>query len=263
MNNVKEINLSEILSALLRKAWLIVVFAVLAGALTYAYTANFITPLYRSRITIYVNNTVELENANNYAISAGDLATSQRLVATYINILESDRVLNPVTEAVEKKTGKLITPSYIRGRMSANSLDETEIFEVIISDRNPKIAAQIANSIADVAPGKIEEIIKGSSAICIDKAVAATAPYTPNRTRNTTFGMIGGALAAAVFIVLQTLMDVRVKGEEDLAAISKAPVLGLIPDLAMEMKGEYGYSGYQYSSQKADTKDTKSGGAGA
>lgn len=254
---MKEINLSEILSALLRKAWLIVVCAVLAGALSYAYTVNFVTPMYRSRITVYVNNNVVLENSSNASISATDLATSQRLVATYINILKSDTVLSAVAEQV----GKGVSPSYIKGRMNAYALDDTEVFEVAISNADPYLAAEIANAIADAAPAKIAEIVEGSSTKIIDRAKPAASPYTPNRSRNTTLGMIGGALIAAVIIVLQTLMDVRVKGEEDLAAISDAPVLGLIPDLAMETRGQYGYAGYKYSAYKSNVKDSNSGEA--
>lgn len=250
MENIKEINLAELLSALLRKLWLIVLCAVVAGALTYFYTANFIEPIYRSRITVYVNNTaVENNNHNNNSISATDLATSQRLVATYINILKSDRVLQPVADSV----GGGVTPSYIRSLMTASSLEETEVFEVVIAHSDPELAAKIANAIADVAPDHIAEIVEGSSTKIIDRAKVASIPYSPNKSRNTFIGIFAGAVLAACFVILQTLLDVRVKGEEDLAQISNAPVLGLIPDLAMESKDSYGYSGYKYSAYKAGT----------
>lgn len=242
MENIKEINLAELLSALVRKIWLIVLCAVVAGALVYTYTSNFVTPMYRSRITVYVNNTV-VTNANNMSISATDLATSQRLVATYINILKSDRVLDPVAE----KLGRGLTASHIRSMMAAAPLDETEVFEVQISNSDPQLAATIGNAIAEVAPGIIEEIVVGSSTRIIDYAKPAAAPYAPVKSRSTTFGVVGGALVAVCIVVLQTLLDVRVKGEEDLALISNAPVLGLIPDLALESKDSYGYSGYKYS----------------
>lgn len=248
MENIKEINLAELLSALLRKLWLVVLCAVVAGALVYAYTANFVTPMYRSRITVYVNNTIVTNNSNNLSISATDLATSQRLVATYINILKSDRVLDPVAE----KVGGGLTAASIRSLMAAAALDETEVFEVQVSHSDPKMAAKIANTIAEVAPEKIEDIVAGSSTKIIDNAKVAARPFSPNKSRNTTFGMIAGAVLAICFIVLQTLLDVRVKGEEDLALISNAPVLGLIPDLAIETKDSYGYSGYKYSAYKAN-----------
>lgn len=256
MENIKEINLAELLSALLRKIWLVVLCAVVAGALVYAYTVNFITPMYQSRITVYVNNTVINNANNNMSISATDLATSQRLVATYISILESDRVLDPVAG----KVGHGLTAAHIRSMMAAAPMNDTEVFEVRISNSNPKMAATIANAIAEVAPEKIEEIVVGSSTRIIDTAKVAASPYAPNRSRNTIFGMIAGALVAICVVVLQTLLDVRVKNEEDLALISSAPVLGLIPDLAMESKDSYGYSGYKYSAYRSTYKaETNSG----
>ncbi len=257
MNNMKELNLSELLSALLRKAWLIVICALLAGVLAFAYTAKFITPMYRSRITVYVNNSNREEESNE--VSSSSLSASQKLVNTYIKILQSDAVLTSVAE----KIGGGVSASTIRGQMSASALGETEVFEVSISNKDPKRAADIANAIADIAPSKIEEIIEGSSTKIIDRAKPAEVPYTPNKTRNATLGAVIGALAAAVIIVVQTLMDVRVKGEEDLAAISSAPVLGLIPDLAMDMRGQYGYTGYKYGSYTATPKASKDGGAEA
>ena len=84
MENIKEINLAELLSALVRKIWLVVLCAMLAGALVYAYTVNFVTPMYRSRITVYVNNTV-VTNGNNQ-ISATDLAATAVLLASSVSM---------------------------------------------------------------------------------------------------------------------------------------------------------------------------------
>ena len=255
MENVKDLNLTELVSAVIRKIWLVVLCAVIVGALAYAYTANFVTPMYRSSVTIYVNN--NLQTTGNTGISASDLATSQRLVDTYINILKSDTVLTKVAE--QANVG--VSAAGIRYMMSAAAEGETEVFKVYISNADPQIAATVANAIADVAPAEIAYFVEGSSTKIVDYAKVANMPYSPNKTGNTTVGMIAGALAAVCFIVLQTLLDVRVKGEEDLAAISNAPVLGLIPDLAMEMKDGYGYKGYRgykaYGGYTSDESDAK------
>ena len=245
MDNIKELNLTEILSALVRKLWLIVLCAVVLGAGARIYTDNFVTPMYRSTVSIYVNNSITTNNTT-MGISASDLATSQRLVATYINILRSNTVLDKVAERVQQEHDLNVSAAAIRAMMTAGSMGETEVFEVSISSANPKIAAAIANAIAEVAPAEIAYFVEGSSTKIVDYAKVASAPYSPNTTQNTTFGMLGGALIAVCVIVLQTLLDVRVKGEEDLAAISDAPVLGMIPDLAMEIKDGYGYkAGYK------------------
>ena len=248
---MKELNITELATAIIHKVWLIVLCAVLCGAAVFIYTDHFVTPLYRARISVYVNNTKAQVNANANGISASDLATSQRLVQTYINILSSDSVLSTVAENLNLG----ISAGGIKGMLSANAMGETEIFEVHISSPDPNLAAKIANAIADVAPEEISKIVEGSSTKIIDYAKVPYAPYTPNKTTNTSFGLIGGALLAVAIVVLQTMLDVRVKSEEDLAAISSAPVLGLIPDLVMDSRGEYSYKGYAYTPDSA--KQTK------
>ena len=252
MENIKEINLSELAAALLKKAWLIVICAVIVGGLTFAYTANFITPMYRSSVKIYVNN--RQSTSQSTGVSASDLATSQRLVATYINILRSDTVLQKVANTVKEDHNLDVSASSIRGMMSANALGETEVFEVYISNANPQHAAIIANAVAEVAPDEITYFVEGSSTKIVDYATPAYSPYTPNKTKNTVIGMAAGAVAAACFIILQTLLDVRIKNEEDLAALSKAPVLGMIPDLTMEVKGEYSYREYRAVTTDRETR---------
>ena len=245
MENIKEINLTEMLSAIVRKLWLVILCAVLTGAAARIYTDNFVTPMYRSTVSIYVNNSITTNNTT-MGISASDLATSQRLVLTYVNILRSNTVLEKVAEKVYEKDGIKTSAGAIRGAMTASSMGETELFEVSIATPNPRTSAAIANAIAEVAPAEIAYFVEGSSTKIVDYAKVAASPYSPDPNQNTLLGMIGGALIAVVIIVLQTLLDVRVKGEEDLAMISNAPVLGMIPDLAMEITDHYGYkSGYK------------------
>lgn len=266
MDNIKELNLAEIFSALLRRLWLILLAAVIAGAAVYVYTDTVVTPMYKSRITLYVCNSTSnignlISNPNGedsyFNISAQDLATSQRLVATYIEMLESNRVMKEVAANINKqyKTTRY-NASSIKAMVVAAPLNETEIFEVVVSSSNKVLARDVANEIAKVAPAEIEEIVVGSKASVIDEAELATQPYAPNTRTSTAIGMVAGAVIAICAVVLQTLLDVRIKGEEDLANISNAPVLGLIPDLAIDSKDHYGYaSGYKYKAYKAYKAD--------
>lgn len=261
MENLKEINLTELMAALLHKLWLIVLCAVVVGVVAYAYTANFVTEMYHSRVTVYVNS----NQGNTVNISAAELATSQKLVYTYIEMVKSETVLEEVAKEVAANsiTGKKPTAPEIKAMITSAPLEETEIFEVVVSNSDPQLACDIANAIGKVAPGKIEEFAVGSSTKIIDWAKIASAPYAPSKSRNTMIGMVAGAAIAVCAVVLQTLLDVRVKSEEDLASISNAPVLGMIPDLSAENKGQYGYpghSGYKYSAYKAETAKSNSGG---
>ena len=225
MYEIAEIDLKDLLVLLIRRIWIILLCALTAGALAYVYTANFITPLYRASVTIYVNNlSAQAAQSVDY-ISAGNLATSQQLVNTYVNIIRSRTVLEKVVE----ETGMNVTADDIRDMLSASSIDETEIFEVYVTSPNPEQAAEIANAVAQVAPGVIADIVEGSSTKVIDYAVVPTARYYPSFRSNTLVGCcIGGALAAAV-LALRFMMDTSVKSEEDLEEMFQLPVLGSIP----------------------------------
>jgi capsular polysaccharide biosynthesis protein len=239
VKKVREIRLSEILNALLKMAWLIVLCTIIGAVIAFIYTVNFVTPLYSSSITLYVNNTRSTTITNG--ISASDLTTSQMLVSTYVNILETDRVLEKVSD-VAAREGIDASPAEIRKMMTAGALDETEVFKVYISHADPYAAQKIANAIAEVAPDEITDIVDGSSTKIVDGAKVAQKPYTPNRMENMLIGAAVGLLLSAAFVVLQMLLDVRVKNEEDLEQISTMPVLGMIPDLAAEIKDQYGYA---------------------
>ena len=242
MQDFTEIDLKQLIFALVHKAWIIILCALAVGAAAYFYTAHFITPMYRASVSIYVNNGAPQAAADdNGYISATNLATAQRLVNTYINIIKSNTVLEKVVE----ETGLNLSAERIRGMLSANSVEGTEIFEIHISNADPALAAQIANAVATVAPDEISGFLEGSSTKIIDYAKVPQTRYTPSVRKNTFAGAGIGALAAAAFIVLRTVLDVRIKSEEDLERLFDLPVLGAIPDFGDGHKGEkHHYGGY-------------------
>jgi len=255
MEQTIEIDVRAIFMALVRKLWLVVLLAGLGGVVLYAYTANFVTPMYTAKVSIYVNNSVN--TGGNSGISSSDLTTSQKLVKTYVNMIKSDTVLEKVAET----TGLNITANQIRGMLTAKSIDNTEMFNVEITNADPVKAQLIANAVAQVAPGEIANFVEGSSTKIIDYARVPTTPVSPDTMKNTLLGAAAGALVAIVFTVLQVLMDVRIKSEEDLKRISSAPVLGTIPDFSQDDRGgysRYGY-GYGYTSQQKKSTDGKEG----
>ena len=256
MQDFTEIDLKRLILALFHKAWLLVLCALVAGALAYIYTANFITPLYRASVSIYVNN-ANPQMVNSSYISGSDLATAQRLVNTYVNIIRSDTVL----EKVAQQSGLNITTNQIRGMMTAESVENTEIFNINISSADPELAAHLANTIAEVAPDEISNFLEGSSTKIIDYAKVPEYRYYPSYRQNTFLGQcIGGAIGVG-YVVLRTILDVRIKGEEDLERLFDLPVLGAIPDFADNRKGGY-YGRYGYKS-RAPEDGAKKNGEGA
>lgn len=234
MNKTRELDLRLLLLALMRKLWLIVLCAVIIGAAAFGYTKYFVTPMYRASVTIYVNNNRLNVEGNTATLTTSDLSVAQRLVSTYVITLKSDRVLNKVAQELDVE----MSASQIRGMISAEAVDNTEVFNVTITNADPALAAQIANAVAKVAPDEISEIVVGSSTKIIDYATVPKAPSSPNVMRNTALGAVIGIVLAAVIAILQELLDVRVREEQDVTRLSEAPILGRIPDFALDDKGD-------------------------
>ena len=229
MEQKLEINLRDIFKVLLKRLWIIALCAILVGGAVLMYTMNFVVPLYQASVTIYVNNN---SSRDSTYITSGDLAVALRLVYTYVNIIESDKVL----ERVIDETGLMLTASQIRGMLSAEPVDETEMFEITITSPNPQMSADIANAIASVAPAEIAEIIEGSSAKIIDEAKVPVSRSSPSYTLNAVVGGMVGAILSALVFILHYLLDKRIKSEEDLKEICEIPVLGVIPNLTDDAK---------------------------
>lgn len=238
-----QIDIWKLIQFYLKKWWVIALFALLGAATALFYTANFITPLYRTSVTIYVNNNVNKEDRNKEYVSGGDLSTSQQLVSTYTNMLTSDTVLEQVAEA----TGLDRSAGSLRGMVSASQVEDTEIFKVYVTSADPVEAATVANAIAQTAPDVIANFVEGSSTKIIDYAKVPTGRFAPSYKDNVIKGFGIGALAAVALLTLYSLLDVRIKTESDLTDLFNIPVLGQIPDLDQSASGENHYAYRKYT----------------
>lgn len=244
-----EIDLQEMLFSYLHHWWVIVMCVVAFVGMALAYTHLFVTPIYRAKVTIYVNNS--LNSANTEYIASGDLTVSQKLVSTYVNIIKSNTVLQKVSE--EKNLP--YSAGQLRGMISASQVESTEIFNVYVSNPDPVMAAEIANAIAEVAPDEIANFVTGSSTKIIDYARVPGAPSSPNYTRNAIMGFLGGFLLAIAYLTVRYLLDVHINDAEDLDRMFEYPVLGQIPDIMQVRSRTRG--AYAKYAEEADSGNKK------
>lgn len=233
-----EVNLQELLYSFLHHWWVIVLCAVACVGIALAYTNLFITPRYQSSVTIYVNNSAS--RADVEYIASADLTVSQKLVNTYVNIIKSDTVLQKVIDERDLPFGV----SQLRASITAKQVDETEIFNVYVSNTDPQMAAKIANAIAEVAPDEIAKFVEGSSTKIIDYAKVPASPYTPNYARNAVLAFVVGAVLAAAYLTIRYLLDVHINDAGDLEQMFEYPVLGQIPDIAQVPRSKSAYAKY-------------------
>ena len=244
ISGVKEIDIFRILGAFLKHIWIIVLVAVLCAAIALAYAYFFITPKYQSSAMLYVNNGAF--SVGKTSLNLSDLTASKNLVDTYIIILKSRQTL----EAVNERAGLDISISVLSRMISASAVNSTEIFRVTVTDTDPERATLIANSIAEVLPQKVEDIIGGSSVKVVYYEVVPSGRSAPSLTRYAMIGFVIGLVATLAVIVVIELLDDQVRDESFLTQSFNLPVLASIPDLNANVSGKaykygkYGRAGY-------------------
>ena len=226
-----EIDLLKLVLILWRKAWAIVLAMIVMGGIAFGVTYNFIEPTYQASVKVYVNNT----NQNNTTISSADISTQRSLVQTYIVTLKSRTTLNEVI----KQANLPYDFEELSEMISAEAVNSTEVFEVTVVSKDAKEAAEIANTIAEVLPSRISEIIESSSVKILDYAIINNEPVSPSYIKNVAIGALAGAVVAVALIFLQFVLDNKIHSEEYLIEHYKYPILAVIPDLAATSKNKY------------------------
>lgn len=89
----------------------------------------------------------------------------------------------------------------------------------------------MANTIVQVLPEKISEILDGSSARTVDFAVRPIHKSSPSTTRNVVIGCVIGMILSCGVIVLMELLDDQIRDEEYLMQTYHLPILAVVPDL--------------------------------
>ena len=226
-----EIDLLKLVLILWRKAWAIVLAMIVMGGIAFGVTYNFIEPTYQASVKVYVNNT----NQSNTTMTQSDVTLQRTLVQTYIVTLKSRTTLNEVIKQADLDYNF----EELSEMISAEAVNSTEVFEVTVVSKDAKEAAEIANTIAEVLPSRISEIIENSSVKILDYAIINNEPISPSYVKNVAIGALAGAVVAVALIFLQFVLDNKIHSEEYLIEHYKYPILAVIPDLAATSKNKY------------------------
>ena len=235
-----EIDISRVARAVLDKGWMVAVVSVLCAILAFVGTFFLIAPKYKSSAMFYVNNNSFSVGDSTLSISSGDLVTSRGLVDSYIVILNTRETLNDVIDYA----GVELSYSSLKSMISAEAVNETEIFQVSVTSTNPQEAERLANAIAHILPKRIGTLIDGTSAKVVDSAVLPSKPSSPSYTKNTMLGFILGMMATVAFLALREIFDITIRSEEDVNQTCTHPILAAVPDMTAPSKGGSYYYGY-------------------
>ena len=216
---MEEINLKEVYSYFKsRLLWMIlaIVVIVIIGNI---YTILTRVPMYQS------NTTIVLVGESKKEYSQTDSQLNQNLIGTYSEIITSRKVLQQVIDNLKLK----MTVDELSKNITTSSVEDTEIIRITVNNEKKKMAAEIANEVADVFSDEIQDIYNLENVAIIDKAEEADAPYNINYVKdNVIYLMIGVVLSFGVVFVMY-YFDTTIKSSETVEEKLGLTVIGIVP----------------------------------
>ena len=238
-----DIDLQKIFYMMRTKVVYIILATVLLAGLSGVFTHFFIDPTYTATAKFYVYNDPNNNVQTDRAITRSDIDASSDIINTYVYLLKTDTVLDKVAQDLGVASGDEIK-SYIEASVVENTL----VFQVMVTTTDAEYSAKIANTVAKIAPDEIVKIVNAGGANVVDWAKVPTKPSAPNKKKNIIIGAVAGFVVSFSLFFIYELFDTTITNSRDIEREFDIPVLGTVPKLDAPAKSNYGSD----NSQKGD-----------
>ena len=234
---MEELDLKELFFMFWNKKLEIILITLMFVAVGIGYSYFFVKPEYTSTTSLVLAQSSSSGQTGDGAISATDLTMNSKLVSTYSELIKRKAILGQVCENLNIPDSNI---QELRGKIKVNSAKNTEIIEISVTNKDPNIAAAIANEIAKVFGEKIVEIYNISNVYLLDRAEANAVPSNINHMKDVVIFAFIGLVIAAVYVLIANMLDNTIKTEQDVEATTELLVLSSIPNYDVEIKSKRG-----------------------
>ena len=142
---MEELDLKELFFMFWNKKLEIILITLMFVAVGIGYSYFFVKPEYTSTTSLVLAQSSSSGQTGDGAISATDLTMNSKLVSTYSELIKRKAILGQVCENLNIPDSNI---QELRGKIKVNSAKNTEIIEISVTNKDPNIAAAIANEIA-------------------------------------------------------------------------------------------------------------------
>lgn len=175
--------------------WIILLVAVIAfaGSLGMSYTA---VPQYSSVARFIVAPGASLTTGRD--VVSGLQTLDRGIVATYVEVMNSRRIFSESVAALNISEAD-IQSAY---SVAAVELPDSSVIELTVSGPNPKVAADLANTIGNNTIGFARSLNIVYIINILDTAVPAQSPFSPQPVRDSVVAAVLGLLVGALLAIL-------------------------------------------------------------
>ncbi len=218
-DDVVEIDLAEVGRAIFHRIWLVILAGALAGAVAFAISRFFITPVYTSTAQVIVLTD------DSKSSSLANLQASAQLTSDYAQLMTSPTVLRETIQDLNLT----MEEDALKKRITITNPTNTRILIITASDPDPERAQRIVNAISQNGSDYITQTL-GVTTPNISGGEVADKPSSPNVKKNTAVGLLIGILLAIVWIVVSMLVNDTMTTEDDVEKYLNLTVLASVPD---------------------------------
>lgn len=221
----KYVQFRELLTVLVSR-WRIIASVLLLCLGAAAVATLFTEPVYTATARIYLS--AERDSSSEPGQASGIYVLTSEDLDTYVSILDTPAVMDPIREDLGL-TGVPVS-------VSASTTGNTSILDVTATSSEASVAADVANA---VGPQLGEVAAEFSTLLAstgqrvvstpIQPAVAPSRPTSPDPVRNVLLALLAGMALGVGLALIRQAMDTKVRSEEDIRALSDAPLLASLP----------------------------------
>ncbi len=261
MNNVLELRQ---LWHIIQKHFFALIFMAIIGACAGYGVAKFvIAPTYSASTSMLVNRSAD--DTSTATANLSDQQADVQLINTYKNLIISSNVLGTVSDKLENPapivvqkakdavyetladgTRRLVTPAQkeitkpsnktkyqlsvdeLKSMVTISSQQNSQVFSINVKSKDPKLAADVANEVADVFKDKIGGFMKINNVSIIDSAKANKKPVSPNTKLFTLAGLVVLGGLTFLYMLIKELADTTIKSPDEVSQLFGMTNLGVI-----------------------------------
>ena len=227
---MEEIDLKEFVMLVWNRKVSIILITIIFMLIGIIYSVGFVTPKYTSSTTLLLA-TSESANSKTNTITTSDITLNSKLVSTYSELVKSKNV----TRQVISNLGIDETEDELRNSITVNSVKDTELIKISVTDKNATNAYNIANEIAKVFTQKVSEIYNINNVQVLDQAEVSSVPSNINHTKDVIMFTFVGLFVAIVFVLVANMLDTTIKSSEEVEKLCNVPVIASIPLYSFEI----------------------------
>ena len=214
---LEEISFKEIFSILRRRLWLIILLLILFMLASGLVSYYVIDKKYEASTTLMIVTTDEIEY--------NEILLNQKLASIYSELIKTRAVANKVIENLKLR----ISYEQYKSKVKVNFVEDAGLIRIQVSDKNPKLAADIANEITLVFIEDVKRVMRVENIQVIDEAQVPTKPVSPKPVLNISIAGILGFMIGVFISFLKEYLDNTIKSYEDVEKYLELQVLGAIP----------------------------------